>query len=524
MKTSIRIILLLLCVINAYSQSHLSALIPRPNSIVQETGKPFKVDIHKTSIYINHPDLTFSAQTLQQIFKEQMQTDVSLSQNPSATIQLLISPQMEGDEHYYLHVKKDKIQIKGKSPRAVFYGIMPLHQLLLGDVCSTQQKRIVPITIDDAPRFPYRALMIDPARHFIPVEDVKFYIDQMARYKYNALQLHLTDDQGWRIEIKKYPQLASTEHYTQDELRDLIAYAALRNIEIIPEVDVPGHTVAILAAYPELGCTSSQNITKEVGKTTNLMLCASNKKVYEVYQHILGEVADLFPSQYIHLGGDESVIDTNWGQCEHCQALMKQLGYTKTSQLMIPFFDQMLAILEKKEKSPILWCELDNIYPPVTDYLFPYPKSVTLVSWRGQLTPSCLEFTAQSGHALIMAPGEYAYLDYPQLKGDLPEFNNWGMPVTTLKRCYEFDPGYGVSPTKQNHIQGIMGTLWGEAIQDINRLTYMTYPRALALAEAGWTQLEHRDWKSFKQRLYPNLTWLMKKGVSIRVPFEIARE
>ena len=345
MRTVIHIFLFLLCITNIHAQDYLSALIPLPNSIVQESGKPFKVDIRKTSIYINHPDLAFSAQTLQQIFKEHMQSNVSLSQNPSATIQLLISPQMKGEEHYSLHVKKDQILIKGKSSQAVFYGIMTLQQLLLGDVCATQQKTIAPIMIDDAPRFPYRALMIDPARHFLPVEDVKFYIDQMVQYKYNVLQLHLTDDQGWRIEIKKHPQLASTEHYTQDELRDLIAYAALRNVEIIPEIDVPGHTVAILATYPELGCTPSQNMTKEVGKTTNLMLCASNAKVYEVYKDILSEIADLFPSKYIHLGGDESAIDTNWGQCEHCQTLMKQLNYTKSSQLMIPFFDQMLNIL-----------------------------------------------------------------------------------------------------------------------------------------------------------------------------------
>ena len=202
--------------------------------------------------------------------------------------------------------------------------------------------------------------------------------------------------------------------------------------------------------------------------------------------------------------------------------MMKELGYQKASQLMIPFFSRMLSFVQENNKTPILWCELDNIYPPANDYLFPYPKNVTLVSWRGGLTPTCLELTRKHGNPLIMAPGEYAYLDYPQLKGDFPEFNNWGMPVTTLEKSYQFDPGYGVPAEDQAHITGVMGTLWGEAIRDINRATYMAYPRAFALAEAGWTQMKFRNWESFKQRLYPNLTNLMKKGVSVRVPFEIA--
>ncbi|WP_288732045.1 beta-N-acetylhexosaminidase [uncultured Parabacteroides sp.] len=513
--------IMLLCTTCIGAQDNCSALMPMPNSVVQGKGNPFEISANKTTIYVNHSDLEFSALTLQKILNEQMQLEIPLSESSESSVRLLIDPEMKGEEHYCIEVNADKLLIRGASCRAVFYGVMTLDQLFMGDVCMTKQKRIAPVVIDDSPRFPYRALMIDPARHFLPVEDVKFYIDQMVRYKYNILQLHLTDDQGWRIEIKKHPQLASPEHYTQEELQDLIQYAALRNVEIIPELDVPGHTVSILATCPELGCTSSDTIVREVGKTTNLMLCASNEKVYSIYDDIIDEVADLFPSKYIHLGGDESVIDKNWGQCEKCQAQMKQLGYQKASQLMIPFFNRMFDFLKQKRKLPILWCELDSIHLPVNDFLFPYPKHVTLVSWRGQLTPACLELTTRSGNALIMAPGEYAYLDYPQLKGDLPEFNNWGMPVTTLKQCYQFDPGYGVPENKQTHIQGIMGTLWGEAMLDINRVTYMTYPRAMALAEAGWTTMENRDWESFKQRLYPNLTWLMKKGVFVRVPFEI---
>ena len=518
-------LLFLLLMISAMTnaQDNCSALLPMPNHIEQLKDTPFILN-EDVRIYCNTPELAFTAETLRKILSERMQIDIPFTDSTQAAIRLLVTPSMKGgNQHYVLEVNNAGITITGTSSAAVYYGIMTLDQVLMGDICATKNRQIASVRIDDAPRFSYRALMIDPARHFLPVEDVKFYIDQMVRYKYNILQLHLTDDQGWRIQIDKYPALTSTDKdfYTKEQLKDLIEYAAERHVEIVPELDIPGHTVAILAAYPELGCTHTDTIIKKVGKTTNLMLCANNEKVYTVYRDILKEVAALFPSRYIHLGGDEAAIEANWTKCAHCKAMMKLLGYDKASQLMIPFFDRMMDFVRANGKEAILWCELDNIFPPANDYLFPYPKDVTLVTWRNGLTPKCMELTRQHGHKLIMAPGEYAYLDYPQLKGDLPEFNNWGMPVTTLKKCYEFDPGYGCSINEQSHILGVMGTLWGEAIPDMNRVTYMTYPRGFALAEAGWTEMRCRNWDSFKQRLYPNLYNLMKKGVSVRVPFEI---
>lgn len=521
MKTFICLCLLFLTGGCLVAQNNTSALMPMPNQVTQMKGKPFSILPGKTAIYINQPELEFAAHSLQAILKDRMEVEISVTELSRAAIRLLIDPTISGDEHYRLEVNAKGLTISGATAGAVYYGVMTFDQLLLGDACATAQNQISPIRIDDAPRFSYRALMLDPARHFIPVDDVKFFIDQMARYKYNILQMHLTDDQGWRVDIKKYPELVGKDYYTQEQLTDLIHYAAQRNIEIIPELDIPGHTVAILATHPDLGCTHTDTLPKIVGKTVDLMLCANNEKVYTVYQDIIKEIAVLFPSRYIHLGGDEAVVEKNWTKCTRCLAMMKKLGYQKASQLMIPFFERMLGFVEDNGKTPILWCELDNIYPPANDYLFPYPKNVTLVSWRGGLTPTCLELTRKHGNPLIMAPGEYAYLDYPQFKGDFPEFNNWGMPVTTLEKCYQFDPGYGVAPQEQQHIRGIMGTLWGEAIADVNRATYMAYPRAFALAEAGWTEMQHRDWESFKQRLYPNITNLMKKGVSVRVPFEI---
>ncbi len=516
----------LLLLLSGYmsAQSNLSALLPMPNQIKQiESKKDFVIN-NQTSMQTNLPDNAYCITELERILQERtgIMPAMSSTVSDNSVIRLTIDPAIKGDEHYRLTVSDRSVTIKGATEGAILYGLMTLDQILLGDICRTTYGKIAQIEIDDQPRFGYRSLMLDPARHFLPVEDVKFYIDQMVRYKYNVLQLHLTDDQGWRIEIKKHPRLTEKgEFYTQEELKDLIDYAAKRNVQIIPELDIPGHTVAVLAAYPKLGCTQTDTIPKIVGETTNLMLCASNNDVYTLYKDILVEVAALFPSPYIHLGGDEAVIDANWGKCEHCQALMKQLGYTKATQLMNYFFGKILPLVRENGKEPMLWCELDNIRMPAHEYLFDYPKDATLITWRYGLTPLCTELTARHGNKLIMAPGEYTYLDYPQYKNDLPEFNNWGMPVTTLETVYQFDPGYGLPTAQQAHILGINGTLWAEAMPDINRVMYMTYPRGLALAEAGWTQMEHRNWESFKQRMYPNLSDLMRRGVSFRIPFEI---
>ena len=520
MRISIIFYLLLFFIESLIAQNMSSALLPMPNHINELQGKSFYLSEQKTTIYINQSELEFTAQSLQNILQERMEIKVSLSKSDRASIRLLIDPSIEGSEHYYIQVDRRGMTIRGATVAAVYYGVMTIDQLLLGDVCATAQREIRPVYIDDAPRFPFRALMLDPARHFLSVEDLKFFIDQMVKYKYNTLQLHLTDDQGWRVEIKKHPQLVDKEYYTQDQLREVINYAAQRNVEIIPELDIPGHTTSILTTFPEVGCVYADTLPTVKGQFDK-MLCSNNDKVYMIYRDIINEVSALFPSRYVHLGGDEALIDRNWAKCDRCQVLMKKMGYEKASQLMIPFFNRMLTFVRENHKTPILWCELDNIYPPANDYLFPYPKDVTLVSWRGGLTPTCMELSKENGHPLIMAPGEYAYLDYPQWKGDFPEFNNWGMPITSLQKCYQFDPGYGMSLKDQEHVQGVMGTLWGEAILDINRVTYMAYPRALALAESGWTQMKYRDWELFKKRLYPNLMNLMKKGVSVRVPFEI---
>lgn len=518
------------------AQSPTEALIPMPNSIETDTkGRTFKID-KKCAIQTNVVQKSHCIKALQKSIEKHCRTFVPVAEKGNIIISTDSS--LTDKEHYRIEITTKKIQITGATETALMRAVQTMEQIMLGDYANSANKKIACLTIDDKPRYPHRAIMLDPARHFIPVKDVKFFIDQIAKYKYNILQLHLTDDQGWRVEIKSHPQLTDkgafrnstggtqgpeNGYYTQVEIKEIIEYAALYGIEVIPELDIPGHSAAFLAAYPHTGCSFRHHEEIEIGKTTNRMLCACSNKAYTIYADIIKEVANLFPSEQIHLGGDEAAIKENWAKCNDCIALMKEKGYSTPEQLMNIFFEKILALVRENGKKPILWCELDNIYPPANDYLFPYPADVTLVTWRNALTPKCIELTHKHGHKLIMAPGEHAYLDYPQYNGDLPEWNNWGMPITTLETTYKLDPGYNLPRNEQSHIIGIMGTLWGEAIRDMNRVTYMAFPRALALAEAGWTEMSQREWESFKERIFPNLTDLMKSGVSFRVPFEIIK-
>ncbi|MBR4128330.1 MAG: beta-N-acetylhexosaminidase [Bacteroidaceae bacterium] len=518
--------LLLLCAalfsVAIFAQSPRAALLPMPNQMeVYEGKKPFRFS-EKAVIWAPLDELDWECkQLLVDVLKKHFGVELKILNTNKAAFKLQLDPTIDSKEGYQLEVTSKCVKISAATGVGLFYGIQTLDQILMGDQHSTLNGEICQLKINDAPRFGFRALMLDPARHFLPVKDVKFFIDQMARYKFNVLQLHLTDDQGWRVEIKSQPKLASKQHYTQEELRDIVEYARKRGVEVIPEVDVPGHTVAILAAYPHLACTHKQEAEKKVGETVNMMLCAAQEEVYDVMADVVREISEIFESPYFHLGGDEAAVPENWAKCDACKQMMERLGYTKPTQLMIPFFNRVLDEVRKNDKKPILWCELNNIWPPADDYLFPYPKDVTLVTWRNALTPTCLDLTRKNGHNIIMAPGEHAYLDYPQYRNDFPEFNNWGMPITTLQKTYELDPAYGCSEADAAHIQGVMGTLWAEAIPDVNRATYMAFPRALALAEAGWSEMPQRSWDSFKQRIFPNIYELMKQGVSVRVPYEI---
>lgn len=494
-----------------------SALVPMPASVEIHTGQGARFAPGYCLVSDLDPD-AFELRALRSVIAGRLGSP----ENPSGTKVVVKLDSRLPREGYRLAVDSRGVELTGGSEAGLLYGVMTLDQVLLGDVPHTAARTVAPVVINDSPRYPVRALMLDPARHFLPAADIKRYIDEMVRYKFNTLQLHLTDDEGWRIEVPGHPELtAGQQHYTDAELRDLVEYASQRHVEIVPELDIPGHTAALLSAHPEMRCLTADTAAVRLGESHGLMLCASVPEVYQLLSDVISHVADIFPSPSIHLGGDESVLDRNWGSCERCLKLMAESGIPSTAALMGHFFSRVLPMVRAAGKQPVLWCELDNIRMPASEYLFDYPADVTLVTWRDGLTPLCFDLTRRSGHSLIMAPGEHAYLDYPQMKGDLPEYNNWGMPVTTLAQSYRMDPACG-RPGDDSHVRGVMATLWGEAIADVNRAFYMTYPRALAIAEAGWTPAERRDPAGFTRRMWPVVADMMRRGTPVRAPYEAA--
>ena len=513
------------------------SIIPVPSKVSSNDKGNFRFS-SSGKIVIPNQELKNEACVLQEILKKhtgyELQCQISSSIR-GKNIYLQIDSTFSEPEGYRLTVAPKYIRITGQTAAGIFYGIQTLEQLFPVDGL---QLFLPSIEVEDAPRYAYRALMLDPARHFIPLKDVRLFIDLMAKYKFNALQLHLTDDQGWRIEIEKYPLLTKVGafrdkpsgaqgphngYYTQEELRELISYAADRHIEIIPELDIPGHTVAAIISYPGLGCAQMDSVPIVFGKTADRTLCAAQEEVYRFYGDVLREVCALFPSRRIHLGGDEAVIEKNWGHCPNCRALMQDKGFHNVSEIMGYFFGRIHDIVCQNGKELMLWCELDNVRMPAKEFLFPYPTDCTLFTWRMGLTPKVIELTRKAGIKLIASPGEHCYFDYPQYRGDLPEFNNWGMPLLPLKQAYDWDPGYGLPLQEQAHIIGVAGLFWGEAMQNIDRITYMAYPRTIALAEAGWSKVENRSWEKFKENLLPHLSALMREGISFRVPFEVYR-
>lgn len=534
MPKHLLLLLLLLLATPARADASLG-LVPHPHTVRHNAGKL----VLPRSVVIAGADSSLAVAT-RHLVEALARAGCTATVRPKhrAFIAYHIEQHRDLDESYRLTLRPDGIDIRAAHPRGAFYATMTLLQLLDAHTPHGVQPTTLPcLDIADAPRFPFRALMLDPARHFLPLDQVKGFIDRMARFKFNALQLHLSDDQGWRVDIPELPQLVrqgaqrsardETAHngfYTLEQLRELRSYAAARGVELIPEIDVPGHTAALLTALPHLRCDIHRDSLFHLGSTDNVMLSAVQPAVYATLDTIFAALGRVFPpGSRLHLGGDESALERNWGKSPEHRIFMQQQGHTTLRELMAHFFRSTLERARRHGFRPMLWCELDNIRMPAQEYLFPYPNDVELVTWRMGLTPKCVALTRQSGHKLILAPGEAAYFDYPQYPGDLPEHNNWGMPITTLEQTYSYDLRSGIALPNDRHIIGVMGTLWGEAIADMARAYYMAYPRALALSEVGWTAPEQRNWERFRNALPPVLDALRRSGTPYRVPFEIYR-
>ena len=455
------------------------------------------------------------------------------SRQRGIVLNLSLDQTLTDNEAYTLAVDAKGVTIKGKTAQGVFWGLMTLEQILRGSGNKECVDIIPQLTIKDAPRTHVRELMVDPARTFIPFDDLKAFIPEMARYKLNALHLHLVDDQAWRIEIKKYPQLtelASSRwgqddmlapykgYYTQEQMRELVKYAATYHVEIVPEIEMPGHEVAAISVFPELTCHQRQVPVRTTCGVSNELLCPGNDFTYEFLGNVFKEITDIFPSKYIHLGGDEAgnpALDC-WTDCPKCKALKRKLGIPSTDRsenwkLQGYLFDRIIELLrDTYNKTPMFWYE--------SDFKEIQPGCVTF-AWRSGQTKEALDAAVRNNARIMLCPGEHCYFDYPMAKGDMPEVN-WGMPVTSLKDAYALDPAWGMGAEfEKNNLFGVAGTLWSECINTPERISYQAYPRAIALAEVGWSTANVRSWEGFVKRLKPTMKDMMRRGVTASLEF-----
>lgn len=428
-------------------------------------------------------------------------------------------PSLEA-ENYTLDVRKNGITIKAPDYNGIIYAIATLKQLMPEEIYGTDRKVNVKwevrcCSISDGPRFAYRGMHLDCCRHFWTIEETKRYIDIMAVYKLNRLHWHLTEDQGWRIEIKSLPKLTEVsawrngtmkDHdwtsddglryggfYTQEEAKEIIEYAAERGITVIPEVDLPGHMVAALAAYPELACYGGPFEVRKIWGIANEVLCPGKETTFEFLEKVLGEIADLFPSEYIHIGGDECP-KIKWENCPDCQARIKELGledndkYTAEQQLQCYVTGRMQKFLATKGKKIIGW---DEILEGDLD------EGATVMSWRG--VEGGIE-AAKRGFDAIMTPSPYVYFDYCQAKNPEKE------PLTIggflpLEKVYGYEPFEGMESGTEHHIQGVQANLWTEYISTAEHLEYMLLPRMLALSEVAWSNPDAKNYNAFLKEI-----------------------
>lgn len=433
------------------------------------------------------------------------------------------------EEGYHLRAEGSDLTIVGGSPKGVFYGLMTLEQLFY------QQPRCKAVDIADAPRTAMRELMVDPVRNWLPYEDLKDFIVEMARYKFNSLHIHLVDDQAWRIEIQAYPELTEKAsfrvgmddmlmpiggYYTQEQMKELCRFAAKYHVTIIPEIEMPGHEVAAIHTFPWLTCAKLENGEVPIRTTcgvSNELLCPSSERTYEFLETVFRELAQVFPGQYIHLGGDEAgkpSLDC-WTYCDRCQDLKCEIMGTDSLRsnregnwrLQKYMFDRVIALLrDELGKTPMFWYE--------TDFVEIQPGCIGF-AWRDGLTQSAIDAAQRCDAKLMLCPGEHCYFDYPMGLNDMPEVN-WGMPTTTLEQTYSLDPAWGNgSEFEEKCLNGVAGTLWSECINSTERLYYQAYPRALALAEAGWSPQPKRDYSDFLRRLAPITADMHKRGICV---------
>ena len=437
-------------------------------------------------------------------------------------------------EAYELAATHDSVVIRASAAAGLFYGVQSLLQLLPPDVFSRQpvahETWSIPCgEIEDTPRFAWRGFMLDVSRHFFNKSEVEQILDAMALHKLNVFHWHLADDQGWRIEIKKYPRLthigawrnkigfgldprASSAYgpdgryggyYTQEDIREVVAYAQARHITIVPEIEMPGHSLAALAAYPQLSCSGGPYSTDPVMGTPAGIYCAGNEETFTFLENVLLEVCGLFPGKYIHIGGDE-VTKENWHDCPRCQALMRRDGLKNEHELQSYFVRRMVSFLTAHGRQAVGWSEIRE---------GGLPAGAVLMDWNGGAVEA-----ATAGHDVVMCPNAYCYFDYYQSRDRATEPPASGAYLP-LSKVYSFDPiPAGLDSRNWAHILGPQANLWTEYIPSLKQAEYMSFPRLCALAEVAWSPANERNWDDFFRRLQAHLQRLDRLGVNYRKP------
>lgn len=534
-KILLSVLLSLLALAPAAAQESPNIVIPRPAAMQQLDGAPFRLT-PKTVISYDE-SVHAQAQLLQEALAGPTGWDLALKAGRKGDISLRVDagavPAAEG---YTLRADRKGVVIVGHDAAGVFYGVQTLLQLLPQQVCSRERQHqadwlVSPVSIADAPDHPWRGMMLDVARYYFDKDFVKKFIDMMAAYKLNKLQFHLIDDSGWRLEIKKYPRLTEVGawagdeknrlggYYTQDDIRELLAYASERGVEIIPEIEFPAHILSAIVAYPWLSCRGQQHEVQTEQSISPELLCVGKDSVLTFLRDVLDETVALFPSRYINIGGDEAVYN-RWKECPRCQALMRREGLKEASQLQGWLTNQVAGWMKERGRTVVGWEEVmmrGEVSTPLVGVVWHNPDD-TIKAREG-------------GHKAILAPVTHLYFDFPE-KGSPLEIKaaTWCPPVP-LRKTYEMPINdYSAATSTALGVQGciwsdqfIHGTLLQELPQlDENRseryIEYLIFPRLVALSELGWTRKADRDFGNFEQRLayhYPRLT---EAGIHYRLP------
>ncbi|MFC5048127.1 family 20 glycosylhydrolase [Aquimarina hainanensis] len=497
---------------NIVSNDHVG-ITPTPLQL--EKNEAFFLLSQNTSISCNSDESTTIANFFTKKLKEftGLSLEVHKDTQKKNTIRLIIDAELSLDsEAYQLHVSQETIEIKGATPQGVFYGLQSLLQLIprsAKEITNTENTiwKIPGITITDKPAFSWRGMHLDVSRHFSSIDFIKEQLDLLSLFKINKFHWHLTDDQGWRIEIKKYPKLTEISSnrvnedgttyggfYTQEQIKEVVAYAKERFIDVVPEFDIPGHTVAVLAAYPELACDDKTYKTRTLWGVESNVLCPGKPETLVFVEDVIKEMVSLFPFEYFHVGGDEVPKD-QWKKSEECQQLMKKEGLKDEHELQSYFMAKVENILKKYDRKMIGWDEiLEGGITPTTN----------IMSWQGE--EGGIK-AANEGHDVIMTPAAFVYFNFYQgdYKVEPMAFGGY----IPLEKAYNYSPiPSKIDTDKRKHILGAQGNIWTEYASTEAQIEYLIYPRIIALAEVTWSDPSNKNFENFLTRLdhlYPIL-------------------